>query len=484
MAMTTSPYEAAAEVYRACVEAALGTDGNPARVAHGWIDLGDLARSTAFLWAEAGLSVQARLDRIVRTAWGVLPTGAGWSPRVLLLTTVAADIYLGYLTLRERARRWPELVRPSDWKRQHERGAARTLDTARSLGGMLIKACQFASVRPDLLPAAYVEALATLQDRVPPRPWTQIRSAIDRELGDRAGAFALIEPEPVAAASLAQVHRARLADGRQVAVKVQYPEVAGLVAADLVTLDGIVASIARVEPSIRLRPILDHLRATLPLELDFRHEARAMTDLRTALAHRDDVIIPAVVEELSTERLLVTEFVDGTKVTDRAALERADIDPLEVACLLNDVYAEQILRLGRLHADPHPGNLLVQPGPRLVLVDHGLTVELSPPLAEALRGMVRALAAGDFDALATALAGVGLPLGGQADIATLLQLAGVLTGGEPPEGAVEAGRRLGASVGDLPPELITVGRALSLLDGITRTLDPDLDTLEVVARYA
>ena len=407
------------------------------------------------------------------------------SPRALVLTTVAADIYTGYSALRERARRWPALVRARDWELQHRRAAVRVLDTAVSLGGTLIKACQFASTRADLLPAAYITTLASLQDRVPAHPWLTIEPALRRELDRRPQeVFTAIDREPVAAASLAQVHRARLPDGRDVAVKVQYPEIADLVAADLAALDAIVATVARIEPSVRLQPIVDHLRTTLPLELDFRREATMMARLRTALAHRDDVLIPAIVEDLSTERLLVMDFIHGVKVTDRAGMLRAGIDPAAVARQLNDVYAEQILRHGLLHADPHPGNLLVQPGPRLVLLDHGLSVALPPSLVQTLGRMVRALQSFDLDELGAAMAAAGLPVHAELDLPALLQLAGVLFGDIQPGDAADAVRRLGGGIGAIPEDLVVVGRALGLLGGITQALDPDLDVLEVVARYA
>jgi predicted unusual protein kinase regulating ubiquinone biosynthesis (AarF/ABC1/UbiB family) len=154
-----------------------------------------------------------------------------------------------------------------------------------------------------------------------------------------------------------------------------------------------------------------------------------------------------------------------------------------VAHLLNDVYAEQLLRHGVLHADPHPGNLLVQPGPRLVVLDHGLNGALSPALGHALARVVRALVAGDADALHAALAEVGVPVDEHADLTSLLRLAGVTLDGEHAAGT-ENGRRLGGSLGDLPVEVILVGRALSLLDGITRQLAPDLDVLAIVAHHA
>jgi predicted unusual protein kinase regulating ubiquinone biosynthesis (AarF/ABC1/UbiB family) len=448
--------------------------------------LADLARSNAFLWTEAGLSVQEHATRVV-------PVGQSLS-RSLVLATVAADIFVGYTTLGERAKWLPSLVKPRDWELQHQRGANRVLETAASLGGALIKACQFASTRPDLLPAIYIRTLAPLQDRMPPRSWSEIEKAITRELGQRPhDVFAQIEHEPVAAASIAQVHRARLHDGRTVAVKVQYPDIENLVATDLAVLEQIVKAIARLAPTIQLQPIVDYLKETLPLELDFEHEAESMTRLRAALAHRDDVLVPAVMPDLSTEHLLVMDYIHGIKITDREALEQASISPHEVARLLNDLYADQMLHLGILHADPHPGNLLVQPGPRLVLVDHGLTVPLAPSLVDALRKMVQALARGDFAELISALAEAGLRFDGEVDIATLLQLVGVLLGtdqaSESDETAgdvdgVEVGMQIGKSIGTIPTDLLLVGRVLGLLDGITKQLDPSMDTMEIVAHYA
>jgi len=444
-----------------------------------------LARSNAFLWTEAGLSVQEHAMRVV-------PVGQSVS-RSLVMATVAADIFVGYTTLGERAKWLPSLVKPRDWELQHQRGANRVLETAASLGGALIKACQFASTRPDLLPAVYIRTLAPLQDRMPPRSWAEMERAITRELGrSPTEVFAEIEHEPVAAASIAQVYRARLHDGREVAVKVQYPDIINLVATDLAVLEQIVKAINRLAPTIQLQPIVDYLQETLPLELDFEHEAEAMTSLRAALAHRDDVLIPEAIPDLSTAHLLVMDYIHGIKITDREALEEAGISLHEVARLLNDLYAEQMLHLGILHADPHPGNLLVQPGPRLVLLDHGLTVPLAPSLVDALRKMVKALAAGDFDALISALGEAGLQLNEQVDLAMLLQLVGVLLGNEQASesdeeeenvDAVTAGLQLGKSIGTIPTDLLLVGRALGLIDGITKQLDPNMDTIEIIAHY-
>ncbi len=458
---------------------------------------GDLARSGAFLWTEAGLMTGERLGRGFALASPGFAGYAGLS-RTLVIGAVAADLYLGYSALRRRENARPGSVAKEDWDLQHRRGAARVLDAASELGGTLIKAAQFASSRPDLLPAPYIEKLSALQDRVPPHPWSVIHRALERELSrDPREVFRAVEPRPIAAASIAQVHRAYLRDGRPVALKVQYPGIAELVEADLGALETVFAGLNALEPGIRLQPIADYLRWTLPMELDFVREAGAIRGLKEALKDRDDVAIPGIVDELTTGRLLVMDLVEGHKITDREALVSAGIDPRAVAELLNDVYADQLYGRHYLHADPHPGNLLVQPGPegpRLVLLDHGLTLGLEPELVDPLEKMVRAISEGDFESMSGALREAGLPIEEGADLDALLGLVGVLLGGEEhlgdgDEDATDSmdlgqlGRSFGSGIGDIPPKLLLVGRAIGLLDGITRQLDPDLDAMQIVARH-
>lgn len=346
----------------------------------------------------------------------------------------------------------------------------------------MIKAAQFASTRPDLLPAPYIESLSTLQDQVRPQPWAGIERAISGELQRPLDeVFSELEREPLAAASIAQVHCGRLEDGRNVAVKVRYPGIEERINADLDALETIFGTVGRFEPELRLQPVADYLRWTLPLELDFAREAQAMSALRSALSHRKDVIVPEPVEELSTGRMIVMEYAGGAGITDLTAMSEAGIEPGQTARLLNEVYAEQIFRHGILHADPHPGNLLVQPGPRLVLLDHGLTMRLESEFVEILGKMVTALRDQDLAALSAALRETGMPVDENTGLDTLLSLVGVLLNED--EGSTNTIRRLGASVGGIPPRLLLVGRALGMLDGITRQLDPELDALEVVAGY-
>jgi predicted unusual protein kinase regulating ubiquinone biosynthesis (AarF/ABC1/UbiB family) len=468
------------------------------------------------LWTAANLAAVERLGRAASTGAGVLGglapdsvtripsrfarlAASAASPRAFVLWVVAADLWVGYAALRERARRMARLARDEDWELQHRRGAGRVLDAAAALGGTLIKAAQFASSRPDLLPAPYVESLSQLQDRVPPQPWSVMEGAVSGELGyPVSAAFAEFDPEPVAAASIAQVHRARLKDGRQVAVKVQYPGVANLMETDLTALESIFEGITRLEPSIRLRPIVDYLRWTLPMELDFEREAGAIKTLKKALADRDDVLVPGVVEGVNTQRLLVMEFVEGVKITDREGLMNVGLDPRRVAELLVEVYAEQLFERGVFHADPHPGNLFVQPGPTgpvLVILDHGLTVTVPPDLVAAMKEAIEALTEGDFEALTGALRKAGLEISPDLDLETLLGLVGVLFGADQGQEGEENGEgegddlgqfglKLGSSIGHIPNDLLLVGRAIGLIDGTVRQLDPDLDTVEIVARYA
>ncbi len=440
--------------------------------------LGDLTRSTSFLVLEAHFKTLEYFSRITNIGQA--------GSRELALGTLAADLLSSYTILYQRER-WPYMIQPQDWNLMHQRGADRILDTSAALGGTLIKACQFASTRPDILPTAYVESLSKLQDRVPPHSWSEIKGVIRKELGrEPHEIFEWIETEPVAAASIAQVHRAWLYDGREVAVKVQYPGIASIIDTDLTVLQRIVALVGRLYPTIQLQTILDYLKETLPLELDFQREAKEMAELRAALLHREDVVIPQSIQELSTERLLVMEFINGVKITDRAGLLDAGISPSAVARLLNDVYAEQIFRLGLLHADPHPGNLIVQPGPKLVLLDHGLTVPLKPTLVQSLNEMVNALLVADFDRLTKALTQAGMKFDKQVDISTLLQLVGVLLGEEQDKTTMDTrdvGQQLGKSIGQIPVELILMGRALGLMDGITKQLDPGINALEIVADY-
>jgi predicted unusual protein kinase regulating ubiquinone biosynthesis (AarF/ABC1/UbiB family) len=446
--------------------------------------LGDFVRRQGLLWLGTAFRAEERQARSRSLLFGFSGWPRAFQPRAVAIGIESLDLYTGYTSLRARARQAAGTVGPGDWQLQHERAAASALATALALGGVLIKACQFASVRPDLLPGEFIRAFAQLQDHLAPRPWPLMRRVLEGELGQPlAQAFTSINPRAIAAASLAQVFAAQLRD-QPVAVKVQYPEVARLVSSDLVVLQRVVDFVADVEPAVRLQPIMDHLRATLPLELDFRREGEAMTRLRSELAHRSDVVVPRVHPRYSTPRLLVADFEVGVKITDRAGLQAQGIDPSAVARLLVEVYAEQLLQIGFLHADPHPGNLLVQPGPRLVLLDHGMTMALDANVPPALRRITRGLADGDPQQIVSGMRLAGAVVPEVDDPFAFLTLFAALTNASSQPDLVSVGRDIAATVGSLSPQLIMVGRALGLIDGIVQQLDPTIDVLDIIRQYA
>ena len=328
--------------------------------------------------------------------------------RSVQVVSTAGRIYLGY-----RRTVWRNQWRsPEEAERRlaeyHRRSAQRILEMATSLQGLLIKMGQMMGARADIFPDEYIEILSQLHDTVPPRPYKVIRRVIEEELGaPLAETFAEFSPTPIASASLAQVHRARLHDGRDVAVKVQYPDIEAIVQVDLQNIRLLARGAGRLLRDFDLMPIVDELSANVPLELDFIHEGHNAEATARNFAGRDDIIVPHIYWDYTTRRVLTMEFVDGIKITDMAALEAAGIDRQAVYRLLAESYFRQIFAHGFFHADPHPGNLFVRPGPKLVIVDFGLAKQLPPGFREGFIRLTTALIAADGAALAQAFRDLG-----------------------------------------------------------------------------
>ena len=261
----------------------------------------------------------------------------------------------------------------------HTRSARQIYDGVMRLQGLMIKIGQTIGSRPDTFPEEYVRVLARLQDQVPPRSWASMRPHIEQQLGRRfEDVFVEYDPKPVAAASLAQVYKARLRDGRQVAVKVVYPNIERLVDTDLKLLRAVIWLETRLLYSFPLEPAFRELAANIPLEVDMLHEARSMEAIASLLSDRREIVIPGVVWECTSERVLTMEYVDGIKVTDLDRGIREGLDIKKLSRMVVEVYVELMLKHGHFHADPHPGNLFALPGDRLAIVDFGLTKRLSP----------------------------------------------------------------------------------------------------------
>jgi ubiquinone biosynthesis protein len=274
-------------------------------------------------------------------------------------------------------------------ERAHLRNARRLSAGFARLRGVFIKVGQVLSVVGTFLPAAFGEALETLQDQVPPRPFAEIEGRLREAFGDdplsRFGSF---ERQPLAAASLAQVHRATTRDGRQIAVKVLYPGIEVLIRRDLAVLRSLLPVIKWLIKVGRVERVLDDLSAMLARETDYQHERANMARIRHIFSGRPDVIVPEVIDELTHRGVLSMTFEPGLKINDLDAQREQGIDSGAVAKLLVECYFTMLLDHRVFHADPHPGNFLVRPGPELVILDYGAVEDLTPALSSGMKVVI------------------------------------------------------------------------------------------------
>jgi len=417
--------------------------------------------------------------------------------RFLLIAQMVARIYGGYKFIQFSGRLFTLKSQAKRYVRHHRRSAELIYRTALRLEGWLVKACQFIGSRADILPPEYIEVLSRLHDRVPPRPFTVMKKRIEDELGKPvAEVFSSFSPRPIAAASLAQVHEAILRDGRRVAVKVQYPDIAALVDLDLRNIAFFVEWLARLEPRYDFRFILRELRRYIPLELDFVHEGHnAETVARNFATRRDDVAVPCIYWEYTTPTLLVMEFMEGIKVTEIEALREAGIDTRIVAQKLTEIYLQQILLDGLFHADPHPGNLLVQPGPRLVFLDFGLTKDLPPEFPAEMARLTTAIVLQDADEIVASFHRLGFVTknGGSE---SLLVLGEAMLGHSVKENKAYADPEMVEHFNDeisqamrkdpiveAPGDLVLVGRVMGLLSGLGKQLGSEVNLFSTLLPY-
>ncbi|MGE4582508.1 MAG: AarF/UbiB family protein, partial [Synechococcus sp.] len=282
-------------------------------------------------------------------------------------------------------------------QRQRQRAHWLTAELLR-LGSAFIKLGQLLSARPDILPAGWVAELAALQDSVPAFGFAEVQTVLEQELGQRCAEVIDLDPEPLGAASLAQVHRASLRSGRQVVLKVQRPGLDRLFRLDLDVMQQVAAVLQRHPSWGRGRDwpaMARECRRVLLRELDFRVEAQYAARFRQQFLDDERIRIPGVVWELSSRRVLCLDYLPGIKINDREALIEAGIDPSAVAEIGAASYLKQLVRFGFFHADPHPGNLAVASDGALIYYDFGMMGLLSDALRRRLGSMIRAAAARD-----------------------------------------------------------------------------------------
>jgi ubiquinone biosynthesis protein len=360
------------------------------------------------------------------------------------------------------------------------------------MGPTFVKLGQLLSTRADLLPPMYLEALAGLRDNVPPFPYDEAIRVVEDELGVKASrVFRSFNRRPIGSASLGQVHKARLKDGRLVAVKVRRPGVHEQVLSDMEVISELATFLddhSERASRVGFGAMAEEFRRSLLDELDYNLEAENLQTLGALLSEYRRIVIPEPVTDLTTERILTMEFVPGRSVAAIPDADSADLDLPALSLELISAYLDQILVHGFLHADPHPGNVLVTEDGRLAILDLGMVVRLAPKVQEDLLRLVLAISNQDGTSATEALERLGTKLNEYDSDAMTVRVSDLLL--RHSSGSIEqvaAGRLFGdlalaASSCGLRPrsELSMLARALLSLDEVARILDPSVHIDEVI----
>lgn len=390
--------------------------------------------------------------------------------------------------------------------RVHERNAERLLRGMLSLRGVYIKLGQVLSVMVGLLPPVYRRTLSRLQDQVPPRPFAEIERVFTRSLGKPPSAcLREIDPHPIAAASLGQVHLARLPDGSEVAIKLLYPNIRAVIAVDLRVLRFAMHLFRGIIPLRDLQTVHAALVDLLARETDYLHEAACMKRVARAFEGRKDVQVPEVIDALTSADVLTMTRMHGVKVGDAAALRAEGIEPDAVGKLILSSFLDQLFVHREFQSDPHPGNYLVHKtasgAPRLVILDFGAMCQAPPALVEGMIDALLAVVAQDGARLHIAIERMGFVAeDGDRELAQravlhyfgrLMQLrrhsAKALAERKPgelrrlldPELELSELRAL-AHAFQLPPGWFYVERALLMMFGLVGSVAPELDLVRAI----
>lgn len=385
--------------------------------------------------------------------------------------------------------------------RLHRASAIRLREAAIRFRGVFIKLGQFMSARVDILPEEYTEELAALQDQVPPMPFPPIRERVVLELGRPLDqSFAAFAPEPIAAASLGQVHEATLPEGRRVAVKVQYPGVQAVVLTDLRAARLVLRLLQWRFSRFRFDTLYDEFARVLQGELNYLNEGRSADRFRINFAAEPSVVVPEVVWSHTTAHVLTLEFVEGIKITRFDEIRAKGIDLRAVARLIARAYMQQILLHRFFHGDPHPGNLFVQQGldggPRLVFVDFGIMQRITPQMHDGITQTIRAIIDRDVPEIVRGLQLLGFiaVTGNLADIERAVDFFMDRYRDMPPRmfknitvleiaDDVEQFFRVSHAL-QVPNNFILFGRTAGMLNGLCAKLDPELNLIELAKPYA
>lgn len=369
-------------------------------------------------------------------------------------------------------------------------------DDIEKMGPTFIKLAQLLSTRADLIPHAYLNALTRLQDNVEPFGFEEVEKIVSTELGVRISkAFSFFEATPIAAASLGQVHRATLRDGRSVVVKVQRPNVRETVLEDMDALESIAEfmdSYTETGQRYEFQQTLTELRRALIGELDYRQEAANLHTIGKNLESFERIIVPEPVENFTTSRVLTMEYIEGRKITSLTPLARIEFDGAILAEHFFHAYLQQLLVDGFFHADPHPGNVFLTDDYSIALIDLGLVGRITPRFQEQLLKLLLSISEGRGDEAGSQARAMGEPkvefneANFKRDINHLVMTNYNANLEEINAGKVvlEITRISGECNFRLPPEFTLIAKTLLNMDMVVKTLDPKFDPNASIRRHA
>ena len=381
-------------------------------------------------------------------------------------------------------------------KQLHTKTARMLRERMIEMRGILIKIGQFLSSRVDLLPEEYTNELSKLQDQVPPAPIAEIMKRIIEEIGPPEEVFSSFDETPIASASLGQVHRACLKDGDCIVIKVQYPGIEEVIAADIRTLKFIIRILRVLYRQFNLDVIYSEFARIIFEELDYIQEGKNAETFARNFAGDPRIRIPIVYWPFTTSKVLALEYLEGIKITDFDEIDRQGIDRKEVARILAEAYAQMFFADGLFHGDPHPGNIFVKPGPEVVLVDFGMVDRISGPKREGLRRGFTAIVERNSLGLVRSLVDMGfIPL--TKDIQPLVQFVDRILQKyrdiSPSEFKAMDIEEIGNDIMEalqlnpsiqIPNDFILFGRVIGMLNGLGSQLDSETNIIEIAAPFA
>ena len=420
---------------------------------------------------------------------------------------VAALVMLSYIFLMLGKRIFGQRYYDLRIEKLHVRNAERVKRAILKLNGLFIKIGQMLSILSNFLPETFQKPLEELQDKIPARPYAEVRERIIQELGKAPEElFTRFDQEPLAAASIGQAHRAQLKDGTEVVVKVQHMGIESTARIDLEIIRRLIQVSAWFYSVKGMDYVYTQVKLMIEEELDFVKEAAAMVKIRVNLQAEPGLSIPEIHPQYSATRVMTSTWYDGVKISNLEQIDAWGLDRRALASTLLRAYSKMVLKDGFYHADPHPGNILVQSNGTVVLLDFGATGQLSPALREGIPKMIESAVKNDTQGIIEAVRLMGFLAEGREAEQIAEKMIGAMRNFLQNEvkldglnfkdiqvnpfnnSMVDLIQEIGISgiAGTVlvPKDWVLLNRALTFLLGLCNSLDPTLNPLEVVRPYA